>query len=283
MDSMFSAMQDRLREAFTELVSSTSAKFVEIAPQLLFTLIVLVVGVIVAHLSYKLVLKLSDVVGLDKLAGKVNIDRALRLIGIRRTLSRILGLLVYWFAVFFVLLLLSKTLDLGTASDAIGAIVSYIPNLIIGLLLLVFGLLIGRFLRDIVSSALVRTGVTASTILGHLTQVVIILFACLLALRQIGFDVSIITTNVAIILAVLLATSGLALSMGLRPLLEQAFCSRQLKQLLKVGDHIELNGVSGTVVAITLTHVVLQNAHGDLLVPANDFFVHHFIRQSDNR
>ena len=276
-------MQDRLREAFTELVSSTSAKFVEIAPQILLTLIVLVAGVIVAHLAYKLVLKLSDVMGLDKLAGKVNIDRALRLIGIRRALSRILGLLVYWFAIFFVLLLLSKTLDLGTASDAIGAIVSYIPNLIIGLFLLVFGLLIGRFLRDIVSSALVRTGVTASTILGHLTQVVIILFACLLALRQIGFDVSIITTNVAIILAVLLATSGLALSMGLRPLLEQAFCSRQLKQLLKVGDHIELNGVSGTVVAITLTHVVLQNAHGDLLVPANDFFAHHFIRQSDNR
>ena len=40
---MFSAMQDRLREAFTELVSGASAKFVEIAPQLLFTLIVIVV------------------------------------------------------------------------------------------------------------------------------------------------------------------------------------------------------------------------------------------------
>ena len=278
---MFNAMQERLQEAFTELMTGTSAKFIEIAPQLLLTLVVLVVGVIVAHLAYRLVLKLSGVIGLDKLAGKGNIDRALRMIGVRSALSKILGLLVYWLAIFFVLLLLSETLDLGAASNAIGAIVSYIPNLIIGLLLLVFGLLIGRFLRDIVTSSLVRTGVTASVILGHLTQIVIILFACLLALRQIGFDVSIITTNVAIILAVLLATSGLAFAIGLRPILEQSFCSRQLKQLLKVGDHIVIDDASGTVAAMTLTHVVLTTPHGDLLIPAHDFFAHRFVKKEE--
>lgn len=273
-------MQVRLEEAFTELLTGTSEKFVEIVPQLLLTLVVLVVGVVVSHLAYKLVLKLSDVIGLDKLAGKVNIDRALRLVGIRSSISKILGLLVYWLAILFILMLLSKTLNLGTASDAIGAIVSYIPNLIIGLLILVFGLLIGRFLRDVVSSALVRTGVTASVILGNLIQLVIILFACLLALRQIGFDVSVITTNIAIIIAVFLATGGIALALGLRPVLEQYFCSRQLKQLIEYGDHIDINGASGTVKSITLTHVVLKSAHGDLLVPAHDFFEQRFTKKA---
>ncbi|HLD08130.1 MAG TPA: mechanosensitive ion channel domain-containing protein [Candidatus Peribacterales bacterium] len=268
---MFSTMQQRLREAFSTMLAGTWEQFIAIVPQIFLTIVVLVVGAVVAHLAYKLVLKCSDMIGLDKLAGKVNIDRALRLVGIRSTLSKILGLLVYWLAIFFVLLLLSEILDLGTASDAIGAIVVYIPHLIIGLLLVVIGLLIGRFLRDVVSTALARAGVTGSAVLGHVTQAIIVLFACLLALRQIGFDVSIIMTNIAVILAVVLASTGLAIALGLRPVLEQSFSTRQLKKLLKAGDHVEIGDLRGTVHAISFTHVILRNGNEDLIVPARDF------------
>ncbi|OGG92128.1 hypothetical protein A3H16_00950, partial [Candidatus Kaiserbacteria bacterium RIFCSPLOWO2_12_FULL_53_8] len=220
---MFQAMQERLSSAMAEMLSGTSETLVKIVPQLLLTIVVLIAGFVVAHVAYRLVLKFADVVGLDKLVAKVNVDRALRTVGIRSNLSKILGFLVYWFAILFVLLLLSEILDLGAASDAIGAIVAYIPHLIIGLLLLVIGLLIGRFLRDIVSTSLARAGVTGSMVLGHLVQTLIVLFACLLALRQIGFDVSIIMTNIAVILAVILASAGLAIALGLRPVLEQSF------------------------------------------------------------
>lgn len=279
MDFMFDAMQQKLIKAFTVMVSSTSAKLIDIVPQILITVAVLIAGVIAAHVAYKIVLKLSNVIGLDKLAAKVNMDRVLKTIGIRRSISRILGLLVYWLIILFVLLLLSEVLQLGTASEAIGAIVGYIPHLIIGLLLLVVGLLIGRFFRDIVSTSLSRAGIAASMILGHLVQIIIVLFSCLLALRQIGFDVSVITTNIAVILAVALASTGLAVAIGLRPMLEHFFCARHIKQIISSGDRVEIDGVSGEVIKFSGTHVVLRTEHGEIAIPGRFFYDSRFIVQ----
>lgn len=279
---MFTSIQERLSEAYSEMLAGTSAKFIEIFPQLIITVAVLIVGAVVAHIAYKLVLKLSDFVGLDKIAAKVNIDHALKTIGIKSSISRIVGILVYWLIILFALMLLSETLEFGTVSDAIGAIVAYIPRLIVGLLLLVVGLVIGRFLRDVVSTSLARVGMTASAVLGHLVQIIIILFACLLALRQIGFDVSIITTNVAVIVAVVLASAGLAVALGIRPVLEQMFCGRQVRQLIRKGDHVEIDGVNGEVVGITLTHVQIETDSGIASVPSKKFCEGNFTKRKHN-
>ncbi len=277
---MFQAMKARLQEAFTEMLSGTSDRFIETVPQIVLTVLILIVGVVVAHVAYRIVLKVADFIGLDKLSGKVSIDRALKIVGIRSSISKILGLLVYWLTILFALLLLSEILDFGAASEAIGAIVAYIPHLIIGMLLLVVGLLIGRFFRDVVSTSLARAGVTASAILGHLTQIIIVTFACLLALRQIGFDVSIITTNIAVIFAVVIGSTGLAVALGVRPLLEQGFCGKQMKNILHVGDHVTIDGISGDVITVTLTHVILKTNEGDALIPARFFMEKRFTRRS---
>ncbi len=280
---MFTSIQERLGEAYSEMLAGTSEKVVEIFPQLVITVAVLIVGALVAHIAYKLVLKLSDFVGLDKIAAKVNMDHAIKAIGIKSSISRILGILVFWLIILFALMLLSEALEFGAVSDAIGAIVSYIPNIIIGLLLLVVGLVIGRFLRDIVSTSLARVGMTTSVVLGHLVQVVIILFACLLALRQIGFDVSIITTNVAVIVAVVLASVGLAVALGIRPVLEQMFCSRQVRQLVRKGDRVEIDKVEGEVMEVTLTHVLLQTDSGTVLIPAKKFCEQSFAKKQTTK
>lgn len=276
---MFTSIQERLSEAYSEMLASTSEKVVEIFPQLIITIVVLIVGAVVAHIAYKLVLKFSDFIGLDKIAAKVNMDHALKTIGLKSSISRIVGILVYWLIILFALMLLSETLEFGAVSDAIGAIVGYIPRLIIGLLLLVVGLVIGRFLRDVVSTSLARVGMTASAVLGHLVQVVIVLFACLLALKQIGFDVSIITTNIAVIVAVVLASAGLAIALGMRPVLEQMFCSRHIRPLVRKGDKVEIDGVKGEVVEITLTHILIDEGSGIVSVPSKKFCESNFTKR----
>lgn len=281
---MFQALQSRLTEAFQELLTGTMQQFINVLPKMLVTIVILAVGVIIAHLAYKTVLKLSEVIGLDKLAAKVNIDRALKMIGLRMALSKILGLLIEWLIILFTLFLLAEILEFHAASDAVGAIVAYIPRLIIALLLLVLGLLLGRLLKDIVMHALRRTGTAASMTLGVLVQVVTVLFTCLLALRQIGFDVSIFTTNVAIIIAVLLGSAGLATALGLRPLLEQYFFTRYVKTLLRPGDVVRLKDIEGEVITITIAGIVLKNEAGETVLPARELCEGRFtkIRKSDS-
>lgn len=266
----------------TEMLATTSDKLVEVVPRIVFALVVLMVGAIAAWLARKAVLRLFDFIGLDKLVAKVNIDRALRTLGIHSRVSRIFGFLVYWLIVLFALLLMSEVLELGAVSEAIGSIVAYIPHLIVGLLILVIGLLVGRLLRDIVSTSLARAGIAASNILGFVVQTVIVIFVCLLALRQVGFNVDIITTNIAVILGVLLVSAGLAVAIAVRPVLENYFICRQLKQHLRLGDHVEFDGVKGEVVSLSITSVVVRQGNHDVVIPARQLFEQRFSRSRPN-
>jgi len=265
------------------MITTSGEQFVEIVPKVLLALFVLVVGYIVARVVKKIVLHVFDFFGLDKLACKVNIDKALRSVGIKRNVSGILGLLVFWLIILFALLLMSEALDLGAISEAIGAIVAYIPHLIAGLLILAIGLLLGRFLRDIVSTSLARTGIAASEVLGVIVQVIIIIFVCLLALKQVGFDVSVITTNVSVILGVLLVSVGLAIALAIRPVLENVFACRQLRSGLRIGDSIEFEGTKGEITSFTLTSVVVRDGNKEIIVPSRLLFERQFTRESKDK
>ena len=279
---MFNTMKERLQETTSQMLSTSGEQLVEIVPKVLLALFILVVGYIVARVVKKMVLHIFDFFGLDKLACKVKMDRALRSIGIKRSVSGILGFLVFWLIILIALLLMSEALDLGAVSEAIGAIVAYIPHLIAGLLILVIGLLLGRFFRDIVSTSLARTGIAASEVLGVIVQVVIIIFVCLIALRQVGFDVSEITTNVSVILGVILASIGLAVALSVRPVLENIFACRQLRSGLRVGDSIEFDGVKGEVKSFTLTSVVVEDGKKEIIIPARLLFEKSFSRSTKN-
>ena len=271
-------MQQRLQETATEMLATVSDKLVDIVPQIILALVVLMVGAIVAGFARKATLRLFDFIGLDKLAAKVSIDRAIQTLGIHSSVSKILGFLVYWLIVLFALLLMSEVLELTAVSEAIGLIVAYIPRLIAGLLILVIGLLVGRLLRDIVSTSLARAGIDASDILGFVVQTIIIIFVCLLALRQVGFNVDIITTNIAVILGVLLVSSGLAVAVAIRPVLESYFVCRQLKYHIRQGDHVEFEDVKGEVVDFSLTSVVVHQGNHDVVIPARRLFEQRFSR-----
>ena len=171
---MFTAMKERLQQSASEMFFSTSEQFLEIVPQVFLALAILIAGVFVARFARTIVRRMADFIGLDKLAAKVNMDRALRMMGFSGSITNVLVTLVYWLLVLFFLLLASDALGLESVSLAIGAIAGYIPHLIAALIIVVIGLLLGQLLRDVVSTSLARAGIAAGYALGYLVQVIII-------------------------------------------------------------------------------------------------------------
>ncbi|MBT3835034.1 hypothetical protein HOF56_02180 [Candidatus Peribacteria bacterium] len=274
---MFSAMKKQLSETTSELLSQTSDKIVEVVPQIILALLVLIVSIIVARIACKLVKHIFDVLGLDKIANKVNVDRMLRMVGIKRSVSSIFCFLIYWLIILAALLLITDILQLGAVSDAIGAIVSYIPHLIVGLFILVIGLILGRFLRDVVSTFCAKAGISYAELLGAVVQVVIVIFVCLIALQQIGFDVSVITMNAARILAILFIAISFAGALAAKPFLENAITCMQLKSHLKIGDHIDCEcDIKGEIVKFLITGVVIKSGDSTVVIPAKKLFENKF-------
>lgn len=277
---MFSDMQQRLSETASSLISQTSEQLVEVVPQIILAVVVLTVSVVVAHVVCKVVKHIFDVLGLDKIANKVNFDRMLAKIGVKRSVSSIFCFLIYWLIILVALLMISDVLNLGAVSDAIGSIVSYIPRIIAGLLILVIGMILGRFFRDVVSTFLARGGIASSELLGAVSQAVIVIFVCLLSLQQVGFDVSVITMNVARILGVALVAGGLAVALAIRPVLENMFACRQIKVHLKLGDVVECDCTKGEVVRFSLTSVVIRDGDDEVVMPAKHLFEKRFSKRT---
>ena len=86
----------------------------------------------------------------------------------------------------------------------------FIPHVLAAVLVVAAGLLIGRFLGEIVQNAATANRIQGSIILSKVVNLVVVVFSAVMALEQLGVDTSIMTSSAQIILA----TLGLALAIA---------------------------------------------------------------------
>jgi len=169
-----------------------------VAPKVLVFLVILVVGWIVAKLLSRVIDKLLDRVGFDRL-----IDRS----GMRRWMgsydpSKLFSKLVYYAVILFTLQLAFGVFGPNPVSDIIDSIVSFLPKAFIALLIVVIVAAIAGGVRDVITSAL--GGLSYSRMLGTVAQVFILGLGVIAALNQVG----IATTVTMPVLITILATIG---------------------------------------------------------------------------
>ncbi len=137
-------------------------------PQLLAALLLLFIGWLFANLVRTGVTKLLDVLHFDSLAEKTGIEAFLKQGNLDISLSRLLARLAYWIIIFIVIVTVANSLGLHMVADLFNKVVLYIPNIIVAILVLVFGVLVARFINRLVFAYLNNIGVqgalTISTI-----------------------------------------------------------------------------------------------------------------------
>lgn len=180
--------------------------FVLIVPGIIAALILSGVGYFVAYVigrALKLVLAKAR---LDKVIEQAKVSK---IIGYVR-LSSLLGEIAKWYIFIIFLTAAVDLLELGKLSDILNLFVSWVPNLIAALLIVIFGLLLAQFVKiKIEEHAKTSLAKTASNILmGVISAIVIII-----ALDQIGIEVEILKN--LLLVAVASIGLGAALAIGL--------------------------------------------------------------------
>jgi hypothetical protein len=125
--------------------------------------------------------------------------------------SRVLANLVFWFVMFVVIMIAANALGMQTLADVFSELVGYIPSLMAAIVLLIVGIVLGRFVGGLIlaSAGAIQGGPT----LARVGRWGVILLAIFMALQQLGIANEIVVTAFAILFgAVALA---LALSFGL--------------------------------------------------------------------
>jgi len=155
-------------------------------PALLAATALLLVGWVVARLVRRGVLRFLKLVRVDELAEKAGIENFLLQGGVRYTTVTLLADLAYWLIMFTVILAALNSLGLQNAAALFNKIILYMPNVIVALLVLMFGAFIAKIARAITFTYLSNVGISGVDVIGHIAQWVILLFVVSVALEQLS-------------------------------------------------------------------------------------------------
>jgi hypothetical protein len=188
--------------------------FASFIPNLIGALIVLIIGLIVAAGLGALVEKIFEAVRLDTFLEKLGLKPIFERAGLKLRAAYFLGRLVYWFIIVGFLLAVSDSIGLYALSGFLTSILNYLPNVIAAVLILLASLVLGHFLRRVVTASVMSAKLHAANFLGTLVWWVVVIFGFMAALTQLNIAAAMIQTLVTGFIAMLALAGGLAFGLG---------------------------------------------------------------------
>ncbi len=192
--------------SLTDPVVSLWQGLVNLLPGLIIAILILIIGYVIAYVIGHGVRLLLVKAGLEKHIEKAKMTRAVGNIKI----SAVLGEITKWYIFLIFLSSAADVVELGTLSSILRQFVLWVPNIIAGALILIFGLFVAHYVSLKIRQHAEMAG--AKTI-SSVVYFVIVVIIMLIALEQIGINVSILTNAFLIIVASL--GLGFALAVGL--------------------------------------------------------------------
>ena len=194
--------------------SVVTDKIAQNVPNLVASLVVLVVGWLVAVVVEILISRGLEALSFDVLCDKVKITEVLKKGNINYKPSRLVAVLIYWLIVIGIILLSLNMLGITAVSGLLDKILAYIPSVIAAILILVLGSLLATFIGNIVETAAGNTNIPHSHLLGKLVKIIIVIFTITMAIEQLGIATAIVTSAFQIVLGAIGLAIALAFGLG---------------------------------------------------------------------
>lgn len=207
----------------------------------------------------------------DGLARRSHVEGALQRIGVHRPLSEVVGAFVFWTVFLFFVAGATEAFGLPVLSTWLTGLAFFLPRIAAALLVLLAGVLIANFVRDAVLAASATANVAYGEALAHIVRTVLLSVAVLIAVNELGIDVTLLTVTLGVVLGATFGGVALAFGLGARTTVSNIIGSHYIRQIIRVGQTVRLGVVQGEVEAITPTAIVLRNDEGRVIVPAKEF------------
>ncbi len=160
--------------------------FVATFPKILLAVIIFIIGWIVASTLSKLISAGIDALKVDKLFKNTGTDEALARAGVRLHIGGVIGWLVKWLIVIAFLIASLSLLNLDQVTLFLQQIWSYIPQVIIAVMILVAGTILADFVRRVVSGSAMIANVRSARMIGSIAYYAIWILAIVTALDKLG-------------------------------------------------------------------------------------------------
>ncbi len=253
-----------------EQVVSQSATAVEAyLPKLAGALIIILLGWSAARVARWVTLRFGK--GLDALLAAFHRRAGREPVRLRWALSGIVAAVAFWLVVFWAVIGASEILGLTAMARWLRELVGYLPRLLISGLILFIGYLVSGGVRDLIAAVAESGGFKHALLLGRVVAGIILAFTLLLALDEVGLDVTLLANIITLAAASIFGSAALAFGLGAGDSVRNIMASHYLRKIYRPGQTVQIREYKGEILELTPVAVVIETDEGAAVVPARLF------------
>lgn len=197
-------------EEFQDGLGDAWGSIATFLPKLVGFLLILVIGYFIAKAIAKIVDRVLERVGFDKLVERGGVGKALE--GSKYDASAILGKVVFYALFLFVLQLAFGVFGPNPISDLIRGVIAYLPNVFVAIVIIVIGAAIAAAVKEIIEASLGGLSYGRGLALG--ASALILGVALFAALDQLNIAEDIVKGLFYAILAIMVGSAVIAIGGG---------------------------------------------------------------------
>ncbi len=174
-------------EQFDIFVTSLTSFWTQLAsfiPQLLGAIVVLVLGWMLAKIARSGVMRLLVLLKFDRATEKSGLETFMKHADLELSVASVIGNLIYWLIILVMIVTVANSLGLHMVADLFNKVVLYIPNVIVSILVLVFGTILARFINRLVFAWLSNMEFDDALTVSTFSEYAMMVFVFFIAMEQ---------------------------------------------------------------------------------------------------
>jgi hypothetical protein len=174
------------QESFQLGLSYAVAQFTTFLPRILGAFLVFVVGLIVARIVRRLVVKALETFRVSKIVEKTPVELFLRNTETSNKIEELIGGIFYWLFLFLVIYTSVSLLGLEGLTAVFNKVLGYIPHIFSAIVIFVLGVLLAGIVESVVKGMLKSIGGQGARLFAKIASYLVVTVAILAAIAELG-------------------------------------------------------------------------------------------------
>ncbi|MFD1122637.1 hypothetical protein ACFQ2T_09005 [Methylophilus flavus] len=189
-------------------------ELVNFVPKLLAVIVILFFGWLVAKLVRIGVKRLLEITQFDAFAKRSGLESFMRSANFNVTLSGIISQVVYWLVILLFVITCANSLGMTEVAMLLRELASYLPHIIVAILVVIFGTLFARFINRLVFAWLHSIKFEQALIISTSAEYCIQILAIFIGLEQLGIGMQLIHALFIIVFGAVFLALAIAFGLG---------------------------------------------------------------------
>jgi len=250
-----------------ELLGELYRRSVEAFPNIIFALVIAILGWIIAKIVARVVKKVLETLKVDGLADKLNEIDIVNKSNVKIVPSKVVSKIAYYLILIVSFIAATEYLEIDAVSNLMSDLINYIPSLLSAVLFFIIGLLIADFLKGIVLTTCESLGIPSAKIISSIVFYFLLLTVTMSALDQAKISTDFINSSFMIIISGVVASFALGYGLASKDMMANFLASFYVKNKFEAGDKITVDGVNGQIEMMDNKSFVLKTNDKKVVFP----------------